>query len=87
MSLITGIAITLAAVFVLGLMRLAYLCATAPIGFETDEHGWLPGTRADYPNLFSPGATGSRTETGGAAPQRGPATLSESSSHGEGVTE
>lgn len=38
----------------LALAVLGWLFWTAPIGFETDEHGWLPGTRADYPELFSP---------------------------------
>lgn len=78
--MLTGIAITLAAAFVLGLMWLAYLCATAPIGFETDEHGWLPGTRADYPELFNSQqeATEAPVTGGAGSPQQaGTATLSD----------
>ena len=51
----------------LALAVLGWLFWTAPIGFETDEHGWLPGTRADYPELFSPTLPGhaSGQATGG----------------------
>ena len=64
----------------LALAVLGWLFWTAPIGFETDDHGWLSGTRADYPELFNSQqeATEAPVTGGAGSPQQaGTATLSD----------